>query len=277
MRKLCCLFLVLILWLSTTTFAADTYGGYKVPVDIEVNGHFIKCVEKPIMISGTTYIPLRAFSDAIGGSISWDEGNRVAMMEKDGHTFLFYPDHNSCVIDGTATDYSVVLYEGFTFIPVRAVSETLGYDVLWDDFYLTVQITAPNIEISEEFQDVSYTYEDMLYLAKIVQIESGYQPFETKLGVAGTVMNRVKSPKFPSTVKDVIFDTKYGVQFPPAHTSKINVTPTKDTMIAAKCALRGIQVVGNSLYFIDTSVASKSWAHNNRPFYCTLHGMNFYE
>ena len=198
-------------------------------------------------------------------------------MTHSGHSFVFYPDDGRCLIDTVDSDYNSVLYCDLTFIPVRAVSETLGYQVSWDDFYLSVKIEAYGVEIPEEFRDMSYTYEDMLYLGKITQVESGYEPFVVKLGVAGTVMNRVKSSKFPNTVKGVIFDTKYGVQFPPAHTSKIDVTPTKDTMIAAKCALNGVNVVGNSLYFIDTSVASKSWAHNNRPFYCTLHGMNFYE
>ena len=277
MKKLLCFLFVMILLTTNTVFSADTYGGYNLPVDIEVNGHFIKCEEKPILISGTTYIPLRAFSDAIGGNISWNETERAAIMEKDGHSFIFCPDDNRCLIDGANAEYDSVLYQNLTFIPVRVISETLGYDVLWDDFYLTVKITAPNTEISEEFREYPYTYEDMLYLSKITQIECGYEPFLVKLGVAGTVMNRVKSSKFPNTVRGVVFDTKYGVQFPPAHTSKIDVMSTKDTMIAAKCALRGVQVVGNSLYFIDTDVASKSWAHNNRPYHSTLHGMNFYE
>ncbi len=277
MKKLFCLILFMMIFVSTTAFATDTYGGYDIPVDIEVNGHFIKCEQKPILIDGSTFIPLRAFSDAVGGSIYWDELEKVATMEKDGHSFVFYPEQSRCVIDGVNRDYRSVLYNNLTFIPVRAVSETLGYEVFWDDFYLTVKITAPGVEIPGDFRDYPYTYEDMLYLGKITQIESGYEPFIVKLGVAGTVMNRVKAPQFPGTVKGVIFDTKYGVQFPPAHTDKINVTPTKDTMIAAKCALRGVQVVGNSLYFIDTNVASRSWAHNNRPFHCTLHGMNFYE
>lgn len=267
----------MILLGATTVFGADTYGGYNVPIDIEVNGHFIKCAEKPILINEVTYIPLRAFSDAVGGSISWDEIARAAVMEKDGHSFAFYPDDGGCVIDGVDAQYDSVLYNNLTFIPIRVVSETLAYDVVWDDFYLTVKITAPGIDIPTEFRDYPYTYEDMLYLGKITQIESGYEPFLVKLGVAGTVMNRVKSPKFPSTVKGVVFDTKYGVQFPPAHTSKIEVTPTKDTMIAAKCALRGVQVVGNSLYFIDSSAAAKSWAHKNRPYHSTIHEMNFYE
>lgn len=280
MKKIFCFFCLLfmmILLLTTSVFAADTYGGYTIPIDIEVNGHFIRCEEKPIIISGTTYIPLRAFSDAVGGSISWDEANRVAVMEKDGHSFSFDPDENRCLIDGAATDYGVVLYEDLTFIPVRVVSETLGYDVMWDDFYLTVKITAPNTEIPEDCRDYSYTYEDMLYLGKITRIESGYEPFRVKLGVAGVVMNRVASSQFPNTVKGVIFDTRYGVQFPPVHTDKINVTPTKDTMIAAKCALFGIRNIGNSLYFVDTNVASKSWAHNNRPFHAAFDGMSFYE
>ncbi len=276
MKKIICLIFAMLL-LSVTVFGADTYGGYNIPVDIEVNGHFIKCEEKPILINGVTYIPLRAFSDAVGGSISWNETERAAVMEKDGHSFRFCPDDGSCVIDGADASYDSVLYHNLTFIPVRVVSEALAYTVVWDDFYLTVKITAPGIEIPAEFRAYPYTYEDMLYLGKITQIESGYEPFIVKLGVAGTVMNRVKSSQFPNTVKGVVFDTRYGVQFPPAHTSKIDVTPTKDTMIAAKCVLNGVQTVGNSLYFIDTDVASKSWAHNNRPFYCTLHGMNFYE
>ena len=124
MKKILCLFFILILFVSSTAFAVDTYSGYHIPVDIAVNDCLIRCVEKPIMVDGTTYIPLRAFSDAVGGSISWDEVNRAAVMGKDGHSFLFYPDENRCVIDGAATDYSVVLYENLTFIPVRAVCET---------------------------------------------------------------------------------------------------------------------------------------------------------
>ena len=125
---------------------------------------------------------------------------------------------------------------------------------------------------------VSYSYDDITYLSKIVQQESGTQSFQAKLGVAGTIMNRVRSSKFPNTVKGVIYDTNYGVQFPPAHTdSFINTVPYKESVIAAKCALRGVNVVRNSLYFMDTKRASQSWAHKNRPFYTALGGMSFYE
>ncbi|MBQ4517665.1 MAG: cell wall hydrolase [Clostridia bacterium] len=269
--------LIMMILTSTSIFAVDTYSGYDIPVDIEINGHFIQCVQKPVIISGTTYIPLRAFSDAIDGTITWDSGKGVATMTKEGHTFVFYPGKESCLVDGVEKTCGAIIYKDLTFIPVRAVSEVLNYAVEWDDFYLTVKISAPELVVPELCRDNSYTYEDVLYLGKIIQIECGHQPFQTKLGVAGTVVNRVKSSQFPNSVKEVILDTKYGVQFPPAHTDKINVTPSSECVIAAKCALNGVNVVGNSLYFIDVKRAPSSWVHNNRPHSVTIHDMSFYE
>lgn len=276
-KKIFVILFIIIITTIVPAFAIDTYGGYNVPVDIEINGEFIKCTQKPILINSSTYIPLRAFSDAVGGTISWDETQNKATMSKDRHTFEFYLGKDYCVIDGLQKNYPSVDYKDLTFVPVRAVSEALGYKVEWDDFYLTVKITAPDVEIKDNSKDMSYTYEDMLYLAKITHIESGYQHFKVKLGVAATVMNRVRSKEFPNTIKDVIFDTRYSVQFPPAHTDKFNVTPSKESMIAAKCVLNGVNVVGNSLYFVDTPYASGSWVGNNRPHYVTIYDMSFYE
>ena len=267
----------MLILFSVNVFAADTYKGYKIPVDIDINGSFIKCVQKPIIIEGTTYLPLRAFSDAIGGKIDWNSEKNTATMKKSGHTFVFYPGKGYCTIDGKEKKYASLIYKNLTFIPVRAVSEKLGYSVKWDDFYLTVKITAPDIEVPKKSRDTSYSYEDIMFLGKITQIESGYQHFDVQLGVAGTVINRVKSPEFPGTIKDVIFDTKYGTQFPPAHTDKFNKTPSKESIIAAKCVLNGVNIIGNSLYFIDTKYASSSWAHNNRPHYADIYDMSFYE
>lgn len=276
-RKILFLTMCAMLALTVCGFAADSYGGYVVPVDAEVNGSIIKCPEKPVLINAVAYIPLRAFSDAVGGEIGWNSEDGAATMNKDGHTFVFYPGKGYCISDGERKEYSAIIYKNLTFVPVRAISELLGFEVIWDDFYLTVRINAPGVTVPESSEDKAYSYEDIMWLSKIIQIESGYQHFEVKLGVAGTVMNRVSSSQFPGNIKDVIFDKKYGVQFPPVHTEKINVTPSKESVIAAKCVLNGIKTVGNSLYFIDTEYAASSWAHNNRPHYTDIHGMSFYE
>ncbi|MBQ8526547.1 MAG: cell wall hydrolase [Clostridia bacterium] len=269
---------VLIMTLTTIpVFAVDSYGGYAVPVDIAVNGSFIKCAQKPIMVNNSTYIPLRAFAEAIGAGISWDGEQNAANFTKDNHTFVFYSGKDYCLVDGTKSDYAAIEYKDLLFVPVRAVSGALDYGVEWDDFYLTVKISAPGVSVPGSAIDYSYTYEDILCLSKITHVESGYQAFRVKIGVANTVLNRVRSSEFPNTVKDVIFDTKYSVQFPPAHTDNFNTTPSKESVIAAKCALNGVNLVGNSLYFVDVAYTVSSWVHNNRPHYITIADMEFYQ
>ena len=281
MRKkllLALLTLVMILGSSLWVYAVDTYGGYAVPVDIAVNGSFIKCAQKPIMINNSTYIPLRAFADAIGGGISWDAGQKAATFTKGSNTFVFYSGRNYCTVNGAQKSYAAVNYKDLLFIPVRFVSESLGYGVEWDSLYLTVKIAAPGVSVADKHKDYSYSFDDMLYLGRITQLESGSQTFKTKIAVCNTILNRVKSSEFPNNVKDVIFDTRYGVQFPPAHTDRMNNTPSKECMIAAKCALNGVNLVGGSLYFVDVEYAtSDSWVHTNRTLYTTIGVTNFYK
>lgn len=277
MKKIISVTIVMLLLFSATALAVDTYDGYNIPVDIEVNGNRIRCVEKPVLIDGTTYLPLRAFADAIGAAVSWDNAERAATLSKDGHTLVFHIERNVCTVDGSIEDYGSVIYQDLTFIPIRAVSDILGYTVWWDELYLTVKVEAPGIEVPAWCKDSSYQDEDVLYLGRIIQMECGSQPFLVKLAVASTILNRVKSPQFPNTVKGVILDTRYGTQFPPAHTASFNVTPKKENIMAAKCALGGVNPVPEALYFIDAKSAPKSWAHRNRPYLTTLSAMSFYK
>ena len=278
MRKIISLAITILLILSAVSVhAIDNYGGYPVPVDIAVNGSFIKCSQKPIMVNNRTYIPLRALADAIGASISWDGNTRAATMTKSNHTFEFHSGWDTCTIDGVKKNHPTINHKDLLFVPVRAISETLGYGVEWDDFYLTVKINAPSVSVPQSSIDYSYSFEDIMYLSKITHIESGSLAYNTRIAVANTVLNRKRSGEFPNTIKDVIFDTNYGTQFPPAHTDKFNNTPSKQSVMAAKCALNGINIVGNSLYFVDVEYQSGSWVHNNRRLYKTVGTMAFYE
>ena len=276
-KKLVITLAFLISLTNFTVLGTDKYNGYQVPIDIEVNGKFIKCAEKPFLENGSTYIPLRAFSNAVNAQIEWNEDTDTAIMIKNGHTFEFCSNNDYCIIDGTKQECHTINYKYLTFIPVRIISETLNYTVEWDNDYFTVKITAPNVTVPEECCDYSYTYEDILYLGKIAMLESGSNGIDMKIGICNTIINRVNSSLFPNSVKDVIFDTNYGVQFPPAHTDRINNTPSTECIIAAKCALNNVNIVGNSLYFISTKAAPSSWAHKNRTYYTTIGNTNFYE
>ena len=274
-KRILSMCLVIILALGCVAFAEDEGRLITVLVD----GKQINFDVNPILDNGRTLVPMRFIFEALGATVGWDDATQTATAVKGDITISITINKPELVKNGNVIvlDVPAKLVNDRTLVPVRAVSETLGFDVSWDDFNLTVKIVADNVNVSEVCKDKSYTYEDILYIGKIIQIECGYSPFEVKLGVAGTIVNRMKSSAFPNTIKEVIFDTKYGVQFPPAHTDMINRTPTKESIIAGKCALNGVNIVGNSLYFIETRNAVSSWAHKNRPYYTNIGSMSFYE
>ena len=169
------------------------------------------------------------------------------------------------------------LYNNLTFVPVKAVCAPLGYAVEWDGFYLIVRITAENVTVPNACKDFSYTQDDLLWLSRLVQIECGNESLATGIGVANTVLNRVASPAYPNTIREAILDTKHGVQYPPAHTEKMNCTPSKGSMIAAKCALNGVNLVGNAVAFVHVNALKSSWAANNMRRSATIGVVAFYE
>lgn len=269
-----CLLMLLLLPVIPAQ-ALDTYEGYPIPVDLEINGSFIRCVQKPVLINNVAYIPLRAFADAIGAAIYWDDAEKAATVTKDGHTMVFFLNKDYSLLDGSYGP-GIAIHYGLMFVPARTVCNLLGYSIKWDDFYYVVDIEAPGVTVPDSCKDYSYTYEDMLYLGKITHVECGAEPFTTRIGIANTVINRVRSFYYPNTIKGAIYDTKHGVQYPPAHTSYMDRTPSVSSMLAAKCALNGVELVGDSVAFVNVNHLASSWAHNNMQHYVTLGIVAFY-
>ncbi len=104
--------------------------------------------------------------------------------------------------------------------------------------------------------------QELYWLARLVEAEAGSQPFEGKVAVANVVLNRLKSNWFPDSVKGVIFQYVNGVpQFSPVANGSIYREPTKDSIKAAKEALKGRLVISNKvLYFYNpVLVGSNNW------------------
>ena len=93
-------------------------------------------------------------------------------------------------------------------------------------------------------------------MACLVYAEAGNQSYEGKLAVANVVLNRVKSKKYPNTIKDVIYQPG---QFTVAKSGSLAKQLEKYesystesqllTIKAAKAALSGANNIGNRLYF----------------------------
>ena len=104
---------------------------------------------------------------------------------------------------------------------------------------------------------VSVSEEDRKILERIVEAEAGGEDHNGKVLVANVVLNRVKSKKFPSTIKEVVFAHRGSVyQFSPIHDGRYyTVTVSEDTKSAVNDALNGVDPSQGALYFMERAIA----------------------
>ncbi len=120
-------------------------------------------------------------------------------------------------------------------------------------------------ETAVKYRDeVDYSEEDLKLLACLVHSEAGNQCYEGKLAVANIVLNRVKSSKFPDTIKKVIYSPG---QFTVASSGSLakqlanygdyDSNSQKLSIKAARAALEGANNIGNRLYFHSYKAAKR--------------------
>ncbi|MBU3108605.1 cell wall hydrolase [Clostridium gasigenes] len=103
------------------------------------------------------------------------------------------------------------------------------------------------------------TEEDVYLISQIVFAESKGEPYEGKVAVASVILNRVLDPAFPSTVKDVVFQTN---AFSCVLDGKITVTPNQECFNAVYEAIKGNDPTNEALFFYNPTIATCSWMHD---------------
>jgi len=124
--------------------------------------------------------------------------------------------------------------------------------------------------------DEYYARDDVYWLSRIIEAEAGSETLEGKIAVGNVVMNRVEDSEFPNTVKGVIFDKRYSIQFTRAYAGAIYNEPSEESIAAAKLVLEGVNTAGDCLYFASAESASTCWAEKNREKYAVIDNQVFY-
>ncbi|MFC4769836.1 cell wall hydrolase [Effusibacillus consociatus] len=107
----------------------------------------------------------------------------------------------------------------------------------------------------------SYSQEDLFWLAKEISSEAKGESLEGQIAVGAVVLNRVNDPRFPKTIKDVIFAKG---QFDPVRYGTIEQEPVPSAMEAAKRVLEGENPVPGALYFYNPTIATDQWIRTLR-------------
>ena len=152
--------------IGTSVYAAEDYKN----VAAQLSPHFtilIDGVERefynvqgqevhPILYNGTTYLPLRAIGELMDKNVNWDQSTKTATLSgsRGGSVTRGTEDKDASrknvaatlrydftiVIDGEKQTFKDVngktvyplLYEGSTYLPLRAIGNLMGKTVSWD-------------------------------------------------------------------------------------------------------------------------------------------------
>ena len=227
---------------------------------------------------GTTYVPIRQFFQLLGGSwVTWNSAELSANVRGNANA-AFYLGSRTAWIDSEKHQLPGRSYsqDGTFYVPLRGIAEALDCGISYNSALQRVTLTTQSTGSQETTG--SSAYKDSVYwLARIIQAESGAEPYRGKLAVGNVILNRVASTDFPNSIYGVIFDRKNGVQFTPVANGTIYNTPSAESIRAAEECLAGTRVVGNCLYFFNPKTATKaSWIVQNCRYYTSIGDHDFY-
>lgn len=109
-----------------------------------------------------------------------------------------------------------------------------------------------------------FSAEDLELLARLVQAEAGGEPYLGKVAVAASVLNRVKSERYPDTIPGVIYHVSHGYQYCPVRNGMINRPAGDEARRAVAEAIKGNDPTGGALSFYNPAKSWNAWIRS-RP------------
>ena len=102
--------------------------------------------------------------------------------------------------------------------------------------------------------------EELRLIARVINAEARGESFIGKVAVGAVIVNRLRHPAFPKTVREVIFQCTNGIyEFTPVADGSINLEPDEDAFRAAELAVRGVDPTNGALFFYNPQTARDQW------------------
>ena len=104
------------------------------PVYVKFNDDILGFDEPPIIEDGSTLVPMRFLFEQMGADVEWDSETQTATATLDNTAVTFSIDNINAEVNKTPAQMDVParLVNGKTMVPLRFLSENMGYDVDWD-------------------------------------------------------------------------------------------------------------------------------------------------
>ncbi len=243
-------------------------------VIVSYNDQLIKNEQTVLDRDGTLYVQFFDWVERFDLEMEWLEYSKYAVLSYDEDVYVFRSESDKITVNNEHEylKYSTFTKDGKLYVPLYYIADLMGTSYTYDETLHRLKLTTPVpvVEPDEVIQAVPYTEKDLLWLARIVDVEANGASVNKKTAVANVVLNRVKSPKFANSIYGVIFESG---QFPPAHRAGFTTrVPKASSFVAAERALMGVEVAKDCLYF---NYRPHTWIDSSK-FYKVIEGDYFY-
>ena len=177
MKKIASLTMVVVLLLVMFTFNVSAQSN----VCVYLNGEKITFDVQPQIINGRTMVPMRKIFEELGASVEWVQETKTIIGKKEDTTIIMQIDNKELSVNDNVSilDVAPSIIDGRTLVPVRAIAESLGVDVLWYGDIATVAI----------YNDKTTIEQKILYNLKgdLVYIDTNFENNYVSLGWASDI------------------------------------------------------------------------------------------
>ena len=248
MRKILLPVLAIFFGMSATAFASGD-------VRVEFNAMEVEFDQPAVISENRTLVPLRKIFELLGAEVSWDEGTRTAISEKDGKKVTISIGSRQMYVNGEPKELDVPakIINNRTLVPLRAISEAYTCDVSWDGNERVAGITSPEFAKAEKTGYVSENGLNFEYFSDTPLSSGGENTVSAKSGACSITISAEKSA-------DITIDDSY-IAYLVKGLGQFNTLSIKHVRKASdkNAALIGCYNKGNSIYYLYANKGGMSY------------------
>lgn len=131
-----------ILTAVAALFAVTGISALANDIDVIIDGNLTYFETQPVIENGRTLVPMRAIFEVLGADVNWDGTTKTAYASDEDNSVSITIDSPVMYVDNVPVllDVPARLINDSTLVPVRAVAESFGCTVNWDDTQRCVSI-----------------------------------------------------------------------------------------------------------------------------------------
>lgn len=178
----------------TLFFLLPATAASAAPVGLVANGYTLNPEVSPVIENGRLLVPLRTAAEALHASVYYDDTTRQITITKEDLIVTLTVDSTQVLIgDRPATlEMPARLSNGRTLVPIRFLSEMLGFYVTWHPLENTAYLSENLLNLpgwtrpltSEPVKIYRHGYDAGM---KLLQPKAGHVEADTRVDLVGTI------------------------------------------------------------------------------------------